>query len=182
MILKRAPYIFLIIMFFAISVMTANQYDENTIKAIFIEKFTRFIEWPAGSDVYDKDQPFRLGVYGNTPMYEMIRKIYSQEKILGKNVKVIKLSKKNITGCDLVVISKNKKNEIDDLISIINGNPVLTIGESEVLAEQGTMIAYKIEDKRIRFVINQQKAIENDFKISHHLLNLAEVINPKTKK
>ena len=162
--------------------MTANQYDENTVKAIFIEKFTRFIEWPSASDVHDKDQPFRLGVYGNTPMYEMMKKIYTKEKILGKKVEILKLSKKNITNCDLLVISKSKKAEIKDLISILNGHPVLTIGESEVLAKYGAMIAYKIEDKRIRFVINQGKALENDFRISHHLLNLADVINPKTQK
>lgn len=179
--MKKRIYIFILISL-TIGSVSANQYDENTLKSVFIEKFTRFIEWPSDSDVINKEIPFRLGVYGDTPMLKIIDNIYSKEPIQEKKVEIIRIEKHNIFDCDLLLISNEKEENINEIIEKLKGKPILTIGESSIFAKHGAMISYKIEDNRIKFIINQRKAAESGFRVSYHLLNLAEVIEPVKKK
>lgn len=160
----------------------AKQYDENTLKSVFIEKFTRFIDWPTGSNVTALNKPFIIGIYGETDIKDELVQIYGKQNILDKEVKVKNLGLKNINDCDLLIIAENKLADMPKITEFLKDSKVLTIGETADFAEEGAMIAYVLKDNKIRFIINQKQAVDCGFKISHLLLNLAEVINPVNQK
>jgi hypothetical protein len=180
--LKKCWTISLLLLFILHDFLIAKQYDESTLKSVFIEKFTRFIEWPSGSDVTDINTPFIIGIYGDTEIKEKLEDIYKDEYILNKTVEIKELALKSVSDCHILIIADNKIGDMDKIQNQIKGSPVLTIGESEDFAEKGSMIAYTLKDNKIRFIINQKKAVDSGFKISHLLLNLAEVINPVNKR
>jgi hypothetical protein len=53
---------------------------------------------------------------------------------------------------------------------------VLTVGETEDFAEDGGMIAFLVEENKIRFEINLEAADKAKLKISSKLLALAKTV------
>jgi hypothetical protein len=43
------------------------QTDEYLLKAGFLERFTRFIEWPGETNIADNTKPFVISVIGENP-------------------------------------------------------------------------------------------------------------------
>ncbi|MCD4695436.1 MAG: YfiR family protein, partial [Bacteroidales bacterium] len=80
--------IFLIVLFgfLIIPIMIFSQTEEYTIKAVFMERFTRFTEWPAESAINDTTKPFVISVIGKNPFGNLLEETYSSQKILNKNV------------------------------------------------------------------------------------------------
>jgi hypothetical protein len=56
------------------------------------------------------------------------------------------------------------------------GPGVLTVGEGEGFIRDGGMIAFVIEDNRVRFAINQAVAENAGLKLSSKLLSVAKAI------
>ena len=56
------------------------QESEYQIKAIFLEQFTRFIEWPISSPVSDTTKPFIITVIGENPFGPILERTYSNRK------------------------------------------------------------------------------------------------------
>ncbi len=74
--------------------------DEFTVKAIFLEKLTQFIDWPSESAMEDTSRLFVLGVIGDSPFGTILEDIYSHQKIKNRRVEIRYLSSiEEIEGC-----------------------------------------------------------------------------------
>ncbi len=90
-------------------VVTFAQTSEYTIKAAFLERFTRFIEWPEEPAVSDTTESFVLGVIGENPFGSILEQLYATQKIKNKAVEIHSISNLDeISGCHLLFISKSK--------------------------------------------------------------------------
>ena len=89
-----------------------GQISEYQVEAEFLERFTRFIEWPESSDNSDTTKPFVLGIIGESPIQSVLEENYIQRKIKGERVELRYISNlEEILGCHMLVIAKseNKK-------------------------------------------------------------------------
>jgi hypothetical protein len=157
----------------------ADAYTEYTMKAIFLERFTRFVEWPPRAEIDDTSKPFIIAVIGNNPFGPKLDNIYSTQKIRNKKVKIIYASNVDeIAGCHLLFISKSEEKRLDKIISLTRDKPILTVSAAKGFAEKGVLINFYILNGLIRFEINETAVRESGLSTSYLLLKTARIVNP----
>ena len=77
---------------------------------------------------------------------------------------------------DMLFVGEISNRELKNLIERIKGNPVLTIGDQEGLAEKGIMISFFAEDEFVRFKVNPSAARTARLKFADELLKLGVVV------
>ncbi len=152
------------------------QNEEYTIKAVYIEKITRFVTWP-DSLIAKKTEPVIFAIYGHSEMTEVAEQLYQNYKIKGKEVKIKIINDLNeINSADILFISKTSDDEVERILEILDNKPILTIGDTKKYAKKGVMINFVILDDRIKFEINKTSVDKALLHFNHLLLKQAEKI------
>jgi YfiR/HmsC-like len=165
----------------AAQVSDAPDSSEYLIKAGFIYNFAKFVEWPSAAFA-DADSPIVIGVIGVDPFGPLIDRIVEDKKIGSRGfvVKRFRWGKdlKDLKDCKILFVSPSERGHIDEILQLVRGFPVLTVGETPGFAERGGIIRFTLEDNRVRFEVNVQAARRADLNISSRLLTLAKIISP----
>jgi hypothetical protein len=173
----------LLVCFFTISANAFSQTDVNTLKAVYLEKFSRFITWPKECNIEQLDQPFIIAVFGNTKLTQSLQMVYSQQEIYNKRVIINEITElKDIKDCHILFIADSEKKELQKILSITNGLPILTISETEGMAKKGVIINFFEENNKLRFEINESALLKSPLKMSYYLLSTARIIDPVSEK
>ncbi|UCH93035.1 MAG: YfiR family protein [Candidatus Aminicenantes bacterium] len=154
--------------------------DEYYRKAALFRVFSQYIQWPENSGMKDHSKPFVIGVIGKNPFGSILETAYSQEenKIKDKKVEIRYISKmEEIENCHILFISKSVKKELEDILAITRGKPILTIGETEGFAEKGVLFNLYVSRDEIRFEINGAALVESQLIADSQLLSVARIIN-----
>jgi len=155
------------------------QYSETEVKAAYIERFTRFIEWPEEIALADTSQPFVLGVLGENPFDHILEDLYQQRKIKNREVEIRYCSStKQITGCNMLYISASEKKNLLSVLEQIDGKPILTISDTEGFAEKGIHINLYRKDDKLHYEINESAIVGSGFSVWAQLLNSAIIVDP----
>lgn len=153
--------------------------SEYLIKAGFIFNFAKFVEWPSNAFA-QPDSPIVIGILGTDPFGTIIDKIV-QDKKIGTRGFIVKRLKwgtdlKELKECKILFVGASEKAHIDELVQMVRGLPILTVGETPGFAERGGVIRFALEDNRVRFEVNVVAAQQADLTISSRLLTLARII------
>ncbi len=158
----------------------AESFDlrEYSLKAVFLERFTRFIDWPEEQSPENNITPFVISIIGNPPFAKLLRDIYQTQKIQGRKVIIQEIhSGDKINNPHLLYISHVSNNELADIIEQTRHSPILTISDTDGFAEQGVMINFFMSRKqKIRFEINELAIKESELHISYKLLSVAKIV------
>lgn len=157
---------------------SAQSVDEYTLKAIWMGKFTYFIDWPADST--NKLDFFTIATLSPTPLSDRLETIYNEHKIWNKPVRVMHLNTTSIdSNIQILYIPPLESEEaINNIIESTKNKNILLISDTEGYAELGVHINFFMDDKRVRFEINESAMRKSDFFISYRLLNIADIIEP----
>ena len=157
------------------------QTTEYKLKAVFLERFTRFIEWPdPDSRFTDTTKSFNISVIGENPFGSALDDLYSNTKIKNKKVKIIYISKiSEIDSCQILFISNSKEKSLDAILDYTKGKPILTVSDHDGFAEKGVIINFYIANNKIRFEINENSLIQSNLYMSYLLLNVANIVKGK---
>src|SRR5205807_4415643 len=117
--------------------------SEYLIKAGFIFNFAKFVEWPT-SAFAQPDSPIVIGILGTDPFGTIIDQIV-QDKKIGARGFVVKRLKwgsdvKELWVCKILFVSGSEKAHIDDVVQIVKGQPLLTVGDTNGFDERRGMI------------------------------------------
>jgi hypothetical protein len=154
--------------------MIAGKGIEDEIKAEFIERLARFIEWPAGSA---EGSAFVIGVLGDGPIEEALKGVAARSKVKGKPIEIRSFSDvDSIGGCQILFITRSQRHQLSEILARVQANPILTVGDGEGLAQLGVMINFFETGDFIRFEINNRAADKVGLKIAAELLALGEVV------
>src|SRR5262245_28664292 len=84
---------------------------EYKVKAEFLERFTRFIEWPADAAINNSDKSFCICVTGKNPFGSYLNDMAAQVKIQGKPVEIHQIDKltEELPKCQILFISRSEK-------------------------------------------------------------------------
>jgi len=153
--------------------------SEYLIKAGFIFNFAKFVEWPSNAFT-QPDSPIVIGILGTDPFGTIIDKIV-QDKKIGTRGFIVKRLKwgadvKELRECKILFVGASERAHMDELVQIVKGLPILTVGETPGFAERGGVIRFVLEDNRVRFEVNVVAARQADLTISSRLLTLARII------
>ena len=166
---------------------------ERKIKAAFVYNFINFIDWPEES-MPENDDPVKIAVIGTKNLQRAFKPLV-KKKVKDKSIQIKhfvdfcdenKNSKKEKSNWDRK-IKELKKNHIvfignckliskkthEELIEELKFNPILTISEKTGFLENGGIINYIKENKKVSFEINLKSADRNHIRIRSRLLKLA---------
>ncbi len=150
--------------------------DEYTLKAIWMGKFTHFIEWPANKSTIDL---FTIATFTPDPFENKLEDIYKEYMIWDKSVKIIHLNKINDSSIfQILFIPPLKKEVVKQIIEKTKNKDILLIGDTKGYAEMGVHINFFHDEKSIRFEINESALRNSDFFVSYRLLNIARIVKP----
>ena len=150
---------------------------EYKVKAAFIEKFTRFIEWPQSVSGKSPDN-FVIGVLGDTPITTYLNQLAKKRRIKGKNVLVKVITDFNqINRCHILFISRRNKNQVGFIVNRTRNKSILTISESRGSAKRGVLINFFLHKNYVRFEINDLAVKHSKLKFSSKLLRLAKIVH-----
>lgn len=154
-----------------------GQFEEYTLKAVYLERIARFMEWPGDSNL------FVIGVLGENPFGSILEDIYGERKIKSKSVTVKYFAEiQKIETCHLLYVSKSKAEEISQIVNIIGSRPILTVGDTTGFCEKGVLVNLYIEGGKLRFEINESGLHEAGLTIDPLLLKVVRIVNPQGGK
>lgn len=150
-----------------------SQPSEYQIKAAFLFNFAKFVEWPPTSFA-DENSPLVIGILGDNPFSGDLERTI-QNKTINHHSLVIKQfhSLAEARNCQMLFISASEKKRFADIFGGLRGTSVLTVSETDGFTEAGGMINFILENKKIRFQINDEAAKAARLKISSKLLSVA---------
>jgi len=175
----------------------AAKSKEYQIKAAFLYNFIQFVDWPK-EKVADSNQPIIIGIIGKDPFGNVFEPL-KNKKIKGKRVVIRRVKtfeelKKNgeledkineLKKFHVLFICSSENKNLKQIIDLIKTDNILTVGETGNFLENGGIINFVLEEKKVRFEINLDAANTSKLKISSQLLRLAEKVIQKkegTKK
>lgn len=173
--IKKIIIIWLIL---SISLALVGEVDLNRLKAAYIEKFTRFIEWPENDD-----NVFMVGYFYRDQFIEELQDYLKETNIHNKHVEFLLIDRSDkILDCNLIYIPSQNDEELEQTLRLIENKPILSISQSNRYAKKGVHINFYLRGDKLKFEINGDAAKQSDLKISHLLLQLAKVVHSGGQK
>ena len=173
-IMKRTHFIILLILIPFITQIRA-QYTETEVKAAYLERFTRFIDWPPANCIASNQ--FVIGVMDGDVTERVFSSLYASQKIKERPVKIINIKSKEefekLCACNMVYITDKWSDEIDAIIKSMTGRPVLLVGECKKHLHCGVMINFYTDHNHLHFDLNPDLLERAGFQVDYRLLDYA---------
>ncbi|HEY4362029.1 MAG TPA: YfiR family protein [Bryobacteraceae bacterium] len=154
-----------------LSTRAAEQPSEYQVKAVFLLNFVKFIEWPA-SAFARADSPVTICIWGKDPFGETLDRTMAGEVVNGRRVVATRITRAPSPRSCQVLFLETWEKEAAKAVSGL-GPGVLTVGEGRDFLRNSGMIAFSVEDRRVRFDINRTAAERASLKLSSKLLSVA---------
>jgi hypothetical protein len=156
------------------SFQAADQPLEYQVKAAFLLNFTKFTEWPAAAFAAP-DSPIDICILGDDPFGSVLERIVAGEVVNGRKVDTQRIKRAPPSKSCQVLFVRMPERDIPGILPGL-GPGVLTVGEGEGFIRAGGMIAFVVENRRVRFKINQAAAENAGMKLSARLMNVAKSV------
>jgi YfiR/HmsC-like len=152
----------------------AEQPSEYDVKAAFLLNFVKFVEWPSTAFA-DSNSPIAICILGRDPFGHVMDDAVQGESVEGRKVTVRRLSEPPASRECQMVFAQGPGKETAKALSAL-GKGVLTVGEGEIFVRDGGIIGFIIENRRVRFNINQTAASAAGLTLSSKLLSVAKAV------
>lgn len=157
----------------------AEGVDVADLKAVYLERFTRFVQWPQDTAAIDSSKPFVIAVVEDTSFARTVRGVYDSATILGRPVKVVETTGTDIPPCSILYIGCSVAPRLLALLEHLQLTPILTVSQCPSFARRGVHINFFINEKTLlRFEVNTLALAAAGLKMSHLLLGVARVVDP----
>jgi hypothetical protein len=154
---------------------------EDKVKAAFVFNFIKFIEWP--SNAFEKaDTPIVVEVLGADGIASAMEDGVRDKQVNKRPLIVRRLTRVEEIGdgsaCHLLFVGRSEQARMAEISRRLEKAGVVTVADSEGFLDQGGMINFVMEAKRLQFEVNTVAAERAGLKISSQLLKLAIRVAP----
>ncbi len=148
---------------------------ESQVKAAFLLNFTKFVEWPEAA-FEDAHSPIAICVLGDDPFGSALDQMVEGEVVGGRKLLVRRIKQPPPAKlCQVLFVSAITKDVSKILANLERG--VLTVGEvGDNFLRAGGVISFTVEDRHVRFDVNQTAAENAGIKLSSRLLRVARLV------
>ncbi len=154
---------------------------EYLVKAAFLYRIAKFVEWPAESFV-DTHAPFTIGILGEEPLDVALGSIKDKD-MRGRRVVIKKSARiEDLQGCHILFIGASKRKYLAQIFDNLKGLNVLTVGEVKNFAEVGGIINFVTAGNKIRMEINVDAARKAGLEISSMLLGVSRIVRDDSRE
>ncbi len=156
----------------ALPANTPPQSLEWRVKSAFLLNFTKFIEWPA-SETAASDPPFNICIVGPDPFGPVLDEVIRDETVNGRKLSVHQVAAVTPQSCQMAYFGKQEKRK--EPLDVPEPG-VLTVGEGESFIRDGGMIAFVLDNRRVRFIVNLSATRAARLTLSSRLLAVAKAV------
>jgi hypothetical protein len=155
---------------------------EFPVKATYLYKFAPFVEWPA--DAFASPQsPVVMCVVGADPFGPVLDRAVAGERIRERPIVVRRLSAADRNaGCHIMYIAGSPAQSVEAALRAVEGAPILTITDATHQSAAKGIVHFLVQERRVRFQIDDMAAAQCRIKISSKLLNLAVSVKPRAEE
>jgi hypothetical protein len=141
------------------------------VKAAFLLNFTKFVEWP-GTAFTDAHSPLAICILGEDPFGNALDDMVKGEAVHGRELIIRRIRRApESKACQVLFVASSGRDAAKILAE--SGPGVLTIGEGDKFLQDGGIIAFVIENRRVRFDIDQRAAMKAMLTLSSRLMMVA---------
>lgn len=152
---------------------------ETDVKATFVFQFSRYAEWPAAAMAAHRQSPFKVCTVSDGAFDASLDKVLEGEVVAGRRmVRKVPDTLEEARGCQILYIGDIEPERVKALLASVEGQPVLTVGESPEFLKWGGQILLVRDDNRVRFDINLAAARQNNIVLRSQLLRIARHVDP----
>ncbi len=163
--------------------MYAQINREDQLKAAWLYKFAKYIEW---QEPYEDEEIFKIGVLTTDTELRENLKEWASFKRIGKRMVDIKIyssetmtTANDLEYCDIFFISRTNKNIEQRIMDFIDKSNTLIVGETDGFAERGGSIGFYVQDNKLLFKINKDVLRQANYKIDPQLLRISTLTETK---
>jgi hypothetical protein len=153
--------------------------SETEVKAEFVERFTRFIDWPPSAFSSD-GAPFVVCTT-DSAFQTALEKVVSRGVIQRHHAVVRPIDEPAATdGCQIVYLAPRTNGQLSVWLKRASGRPILTVGDTPGYGDRGTFInMYMDTQARVRFEVNIDTMKHSGLRVSSQLLRLARLVGER---
>ncbi|NEV63978.1 YfiR/HmsC family protein [Thiorhodococcus minor] len=147
------------------------------LRASFLVNFALFIHWP--SSAFDAPSaPLRYCVLGNAALSASLGQALVKERASGRPLRLADArGAAQWRRCHLLYIDHRAAELAPRVLAAVEGAPVLTVGDTEGLVQEGAMVSLVHLGGRLRPLINPAAAERVGIRISSKLLRIATLVS-----
>lgn len=155
----------------------ADATESSAVTAALALNFARFTEWPAQA-LGANDTTVKLCVIGDNVIQQAFDKI-DQKQVGTRTLQVVHLTRiKNLEQCHLLYISGGDRGTTIQLLSEIQKQHTLTIGEDRHFLQDGGMVLLNFVEGKVNIEIQLSVVKQAGLQINSRVLKLATIVNP----
>ena len=151
---------------------------ESQLKAVYLYRFTIFVEWQDNAFVGD-ESPLTICVIGDNPFGDTLD-IATQNESHQQNrpINAAYLAPNEaINSCHVAFLSESLDAVQEQQLSReISQYPILSVSDRKGFVKRGGMIEFYKRSNRVRFFINPQAARDVGLRINANLLRVGDVV------
>src|SRR5260370_24617898 len=122
---------------------TGQDVDEDQVKAIFLYKLAKFVEWPEEASAAAL---LTICVIGNDTFADLLEGLTKAQSANGHGFAVRRLNgAPEVRNCHVLYLAAAQRRRVRAILSAVSGSGLLTVGETEGFAIQGCVIDLWIE-------------------------------------
>lgn len=154
----------------------ATDLNESQIKAAFLYKFTRYVQWPSQL-LQGDDDPFVIGVFGENTFTPLLERATKGKQVEGRPLKVRLLKKSDeVEGCHILFISSSQSDQLERIFAQLDSSHTLTVSDGTDFARLGGIVEFVLGANRMQLKINIDAAKRARLDISARLLEMAHTV------
>ena len=157
------------------SYVSADPAPEYQVKAAFLLNFPSFVDWPPNT-FSNSTEPLVLGIFGKDPFQGSLTRMAAAKTVNGRSLVIRVLTEPSQLRACHVVFFPAAKGYDPQIAAALEDLGILTVGELDGFADHGGIINFVIEDRHVRFEVNQAAAERAHLKMSSKLLQLAIIV------
>jgi hypothetical protein len=148
--------------------------EEYRVKGAFLLNFARFVEWPEHA-FKGPGEAIAICVLGANPFTAALDRAAREAVVKNRTVTVRQIADtQQARQCQMVFVSVSERKRARAVLSAVEGQSVLTVGEFEGFLAGGGVIEFRVEENKVKMEISEPAAKRAGLHISAKLLSLAQ--------
>ncbi len=146
-------------------------YAEDAVKAVFLYRFTSFVEWPPEAPA---PAQFEIAVMNADGVADSLRRLLPDHPIKGRPARVRQIQRiRDLGDARILYVGSDRMADLAAIVAATAKQPLLLVTDSERGLEHGSTINFIVVDRRVRFEVSLPAAGRAGLKISAELLSVA---------
>jgi hypothetical protein len=148
----------------------AERYSEDAVRAVFLYRFTGYIEWPPTASAGE----FSIAVLGADGVADALAQLLAGRSIKDKPAHVYKLKRpQDLGNAQVVYVGPDRAGDLLAIAAIAADRPILIVSSEKRGLASGSAVNFILVDQHVRFEVSLTAANRAGLKISSDLLSVA---------